>query len=324
MSQNMTLTQAYQQGVREEMTRDERIFILGTDLFIRGGHYAQVKGLGQEFGAERVRDTPISEAAIVAAGVGAALNGMRPLVDLNFFDFVFGAMDEVVNQAAKIRYMWGAPVPLVIRATTGVAFGAAQRSNDIESWFAHMPGLLVVMPSTPADTKGLIKSALRGEDPVILLMHKSLTGLRGEVGGADELVPIGKGIRRKAGDDVTLVSYSAMVHKVLKAAEELSAVGIDADVIDLRTVFPLDYDLIEESVRKTGRMVVVSEAPRFGGISAEIAAASQEAAFNYLDAPVLRVGATHSPIPHSPALIEAVVPQVSDIVRAVHAVRSSA
>jgi pyruvate dehydrogenase E1 component beta subunit len=313
----VTLSQAFQQGLREEMSRDERIFVLGTDLFERGGHWAQVKGLGPEFGVERIRDAPISEAAMVAAGVGAALNGMRPIVDLNFIDFVFGAMDEAINQAAKIRYMWGVPVPVVIRGTAGVAFGGPQHNNSLEAWFGHMPGLLVAMPATPADTKGLIKSALRGKDPVIFLMHKMLTGARGEVGGPDDLVPFGKGIVRREGGDVTVAAYSIMVNKALTAAETLKGEGIEVEVIDLRTPFPLDLDLVESSVRKTNRLVVAGEAPRHGSVAAEVAATVQEALFDYLDAPVLRVGGRHAPIPHSPPLFEAVIPQVADVERAV-------
>jgi acetoin:2,6-dichlorophenolindophenol oxidoreductase subunit beta len=317
VSETLTLSQAFQQGLREEMTRDDSIFVLGTDLFVRGGHWGQVRGLGAEFGPERIRDTPISEAAMVSAGVGAALNGMRPIVDLNFMDFIFGGMDEVVNQAAKIRYMWGVPVPVVIRGTAGVAFGGPQHNNSIETWFAHMPGLLVAVPATPADTKGLIKSALRGEDPVVFFMHKMLTGLKGEVGSADHMVPFGSAVISRAGTQVTVAAYSVMVGKALAAAERLAADGVDVEVIDLRTIAPIDLDLIIESVRKTGRLVVAGEAPRFGGIAAEVAASVQEAAFDYLDAPVVRVGAKHSPIPHSPILIEPLIPQVADIERAV-------
>ncbi len=319
MSAAMTLSQAFAQGVREEMQRDENVFVLGTDLFIRGGHWAQVKGLGAEFGRERIRDAPISEAAMVAAGVGSALNGMRPIVDLNFIDFVFGAMDEVINQAAKIRYMWGVPVPIVIRGTSGVAFGAEQHNNSIEAWFAHMPGLLVATPATPADTKGLIKSALRGGDPVIFLMHKMLTGARGDVGGPDDLVPFGRGTIARPGKDATVIAYSITVSKALKAAENVARDGIDVEVIDLRTVFPLDLDLVEASVRKTGRVVVAGEAPRHGGVVSEVAAAIQENVFDYLDGPIVRVGGRHSPIPHSPALFETLIPQVTDIERAIRA-----
>jgi pyruvate dehydrogenase E1 component beta subunit len=317
VSTTVTLSQAFQQGMSEEMARDDSIFVLGTDLFERGGHFAQVKGLGAKYGPERVRDTPISEAAMVAAGVGAALNGMRPVVDLNFIDFVFGAMDEVANQAAKIRYMWGVPVPLVIRATAGVAFAGAQHNNSIEAWFAHLPGLLVVYPSTPADTKGLLKSALRGDDPVIFLMHKKLSGMRGEVGGPDDLVPLGRAAIRRPGRDVTLVGYAFTVGKALEAAENLAGAGIEAEVIDLRTIYPLDLDLIQDSVRKTNRLVVVGEAPRFSSVASEIAAAIQENVFDYLDAPVVRLSGAHAPIPHSPPLFEALIPQVPDIERAV-------
>jgi pyruvate dehydrogenase E1 component beta subunit len=325
MSASLTLSQAFQQGVSEEMKRDPTVFVMGTDLYERGGHWAQVKGLGAEFGPERIRDTPISEAAMIAAGVGAALNGMRPIVDLNFIDFVFGGMDEVINQAAKVRYMWGVPVPLVIRGTAGVAFGAAQHNNSLEAWFSHMPGLLVATPATPADTKGLIKSALRGEDPVIFLMHKMLTAARGSVGGPDDLVPFGRALVVREGRDVTVAAYSIMVSKALQAADNLAGQGIEAEVVDLRTPFPLDLDTVEASVRKTNRLIVAGEAPRHGSITSEVAASAQEAVFDYLDAPVLRVGAAHAPIPHSPPLIEALIPQVADVERAVrYAVRGHA
>jgi pyruvate dehydrogenase E1 component beta subunit len=313
----MTLSQAFQEGVREEMERDDRIFVLGTDLLVRGGHFAQLNGLGERFGSDRVRDTPISEAAMVAAGVGAALNGMRPIVDLNFIDFALGAMDEIVNQAAKARYMWAQPMPIVIRGTAGVALYAAQHNNSLEATFAHTPGLLVVMPATPADTKGLIKTALRSDDPVIFLMHKSLTGLRGQVPDGEHVVEFGSANVIRSGAQATVVTYGAMVGKALRAADELALEDIEVEVIDLRTLFPLDLDTIEASVKKTGRIVVASDAPRVGGIGSEIAAAIQESVFFYLDAPVLRVGAKHAPIPHSPLLIDALVPSEHNIARAV-------
>ncbi|ADB51167.1 alpha-ketoacid dehydrogenase subunit beta [Conexibacter woesei] len=319
-SRTLTLSQAFAEGVAEEMERDPAVFVVGTDLFIRGGHWAQVKGLGEKFGRERIRDAPISEAAMVASGVGAALNGMRPIVDLNFIDFVFGAIDEVVNQAAKIRYMWDVPVPVVIRGTAGVAFGAAQHNNQVEAWFAHMPGLFVATPSTPWDAKGLIKSALRGSDPVVFLMHKMQTGLRGEAGGPDDLVPYGRAAVRRGGADVTIVGYSIMATKALEAARRLEAEGIDAEVIDLRTVFPLDLETVVASVRKTGRLVVAGESTRIGGIASEVAAAIQEACFDDLDAPIERVGALHVPIPHSPALFKALIPDVADVERAARTV----
>lgn len=317
MSPVLTVGQAFQQGIREEMLRDETILVLGTDLFIRGGHFAQVKGIGPEFGHERVIDMPISEAAMVAAGVGAALNGMRPVVDLNFIDFAFGAMDEIANQAAKARYLWGRPMPLVIRASSGVTLFSAQHNNSLEAWFMHMPGLLVVMPSNAADTKGIIKSALRGEDPVIFLMHKRLTGSRGEVGGPDDLVPIGKAAIVRPGHDATVVASGIVVAKVLRAAEILAADGIEIEVIDVRTIFPLDMELIEGSVRKTGRALVVTEEPPYASVASEVASSIQEDVFDYLDAPVARVTAAHAPIPHAPQLMEALIPQVENVVRAV-------
>ena len=317
MSQEITYSQAFQAGMREEMQRDDRIFVLGTDLFVRGGHWAQVKGLGEEFGRERIRDTPISEAAICAAGVGAALQGMRPMVDLNFIDFVFGGMDEVVNQAAKSRYMWGVSVPLVIRATMGVAYGGSQHNNQIESWFAHTPGLLVALPSTPADVKGLIKSSLRCDDPVVFLMHKLLTGVRGEVGGPDDLVPMGQAIIRRRGRHVSVAAYSIVVNRVLDAAELLAQDGIDTEVIDMRMLYPLDLHTVEESVRKTGRLIVASEAPVLGSVASSIAAQVQMAVFDYLDAPVVALGATHAPIPHSPPLFEHLLPQTETIAHAI-------
>jgi pyruvate dehydrogenase E1 component beta subunit len=316
MSPRVTLSQAYRQGLAEEMRADPSILVYGTDLFERGGHWGQVRGLGEEFGRDRVRNAPISEAAMVAAGVGAAMNGLRPVVDLNFIDFAFGAMDEIVNQAAKVRYMWGAPMPLVIRGTNGVAGGGAQHNNSIESWFAHTPGLLVAMPSTPADTKGLIKTALRGEDPVIFLMHKLLAGLRGEIGGEDDLVPFGRGVVRRPGRDVTIATYGVTVSRSVAAAERLAADGIEAEVLDLRTVAPLDLELVEDSVRRTRRLVVVTEAPRHGGIGAEIAAALSESLHDELDGPVRRVGAPHVPTPHSPTLLAAATPTAEDIARA--------
>jgi pyruvate/2-oxoglutarate/acetoin dehydrogenase E1 component len=320
MSKPMTYTAAFQEGVREEMEANDAVFVIGTDLFDRGGHFAQVKGIGEQFGPGRVRDAPISEAALVAAGVGSAMSGARPLVDLNFADFAYGAFDEIANQAAKVRYMWGRPVPLVIRATSGVAFGGAQHNNSLEMLFASIPGLAVVTPATPRDVKGLIKSALRGQDPVIFLMHKKLTGIRGEVGGPDELVPIGSALRVRQGDDVTIVSYSHGVSTALVAAESLQGSGVSADVIDLRSVYPLDLQTVLASVRRTGRVVVLDEAPRFGSLAAQVAASIQEKAFWYLDAPIAIVASPQTPIPHSPDLIDAIVPDAGDVVAAVTAV----
>lgn len=311
-----TYSTAYQEGMREEMARDESIFVLGTDLYDRGGHFSQVKGLGKEFGAARIRDTPISEAAMVAAGVGAAMNGTRPVVDLNFMDFSYGAMDELVNQAAKVRYMWGRPVPLVVRATAGVAQGGAQHNNSLQGWFMNTPGLAVVFPSRPWDVKGLLKSALRGQDPVVFMMHKLLTGARGDVGDENELVPIGSARITRPGTDVTVVTYGYGVVLAERAAEVLAAEGVDVEIIDLRTLAPLDTATIAASVRRTGRALVLDEAPSLAGPAAEISAAISDTAFWYLDQPVMRICGAHSPIPHSPALVEGLVPSEAQIVQA--------
>jgi acetoin:2,6-dichlorophenolindophenol oxidoreductase subunit beta len=319
-----TYSQAYRAGLTEEMAKNDRIFVMGTDILFRGGHFAQVLGLGEQFGAERIRDVPISEAAMIAAGVGAAIGGMRPIVDLNFQEFAFGAMDELCNQAAKINYMFGIPVPLVVRATNGIAYGGAQHNNVIESWFAEMPGLHVAVPATPRDAKGMIKTALHLDDPVLFLMHKSLTGIRGEVGGPDDYIPFGLANVLREGDDATLVTYGVHVRTCLLAADRLAAEGVFVDVIDLRTLFPLDVDTVAASLRKTGRAVMVDESAGYGGVSAEIAAALQEAAFDYLDGPVLRVHAPHSPVPQSPVLLEALVPDSGKVEAAVRSLMARA
>lgn len=313
----LSYSAAFQEGVREEMERDSRVFVLGTDLAERGGHFGQVKGLAALFGPDRIRDTPISEAAMVAAGVGAALYGMRPLVDLNFIDFSLGAMDEIVNQAAKIRYMFGRPVPLVIRGTSGVAFGGAQHNNSLEMWFAQIPGLSVAVPATPFDVKGLIKTALQSEDPVIFLMHKRLTGLKGPVGDANTYVGFGSAVVRHHGEDCTIVAYGGTVGKALQAAQELDMDGISAEVIDLRTLYPFDSDTVVDSAIRTGRVVVADEASAFGSMASEVAATVQERAFGALRGPVVRVCGQRAPVPHSPPLIDANLPQKDAIVRAV-------
>lgn len=308
-----TYSTAYQQGMREEMERDDTIFVLGTDLYDRGGHFSQIKGLGPVFGRDRVRDAPISEGAMVAAGVGAALAGMRPVVDLNFIDFVFGAMDELVNQAAKIRYMWDRPVPLVVRASSGVAQGGAQHNNSLQSAFMNVPGLTVVYPYRPWDVKGLLKSALRGNDPVVFLMHKMLTGAKGPIGGPDELVPIGQARIARPGRDITLITYGFGVGLAEKAAAALSVDGIEAEVIDLRTLAPLDAATIVASVRRTGKAIVIDEAPHLAGPAAEIIATINDQAFWYLDQPAARITGVHSPIPHSPDLLSALLPQFDQV-----------
>lgn len=317
-----TYSEAFQSGVREEMYKNKDIFILGTDLVERGGHFAQVKGLAQEFGHDRVRDAPISEAAMVAAGVGAAMYGCHPIVDLNFIDFSLGAMDEIINQAAKIRFMFGTPVPLVIRATSGVALGGAHHCNSLESFFSHTPGLSVAVPSTAKDVKGLIKTALRSEDPVIFLMHKKLSGVRGEIGDENLFIPFGKANTVKAGKDAAIITYGYSVITATKAAQALEAEGISVEVIDLRTLYPLDQEAIDKAVQDFGRVVVLDEAPLFGSITGEIASAATERNFNALKGAIIRVGAVRAPLSANPAMAESAIPSVDQISKAVRTVVS--
>jgi acetoin:2,6-dichlorophenolindophenol oxidoreductase subunit beta len=319
-TKELTYSAAFAEGVAEEMATNPDIFVLGTDLIHRGGHWAQVRGLAEKIGPGRIFDTPISEGAMVATGVGAALAGLHPIVDLNFVDFAFGAMDEIANQAAKAAFMLGRPVPLVVRATAGVAHGGPQHNNSLEAWFMHLPGVVLAVPSTPYDAKGLIKTSLRSEEPVIFLMHKRLTGVRGLVGGPEDLVAFGSANICRAGDDCTIVTYGGAVPKAMEAADILAGSGVSAEVIDLRTLAPLDIDMVLASARKTGHVVVVDEAPKFAGPSAEIAAAVQEAAFEFLDAPVTRVAAVRLPVPEGSGEFERLLPTVDDIVHAVDGV----
>lgn len=320
--QNPTYSEAFQSGVREEMKRNLDIFILGTDLVERGGHFAQVKGIAQEFGFERVRDSPISEAAMVAAGVGAAMYGCHPIIDLNFIDFSFGAMDEILNQAAKIRFMFNSPVPLVIRATSGVALGGAHHCNSLEALFASTPGLAVAVPSTPMDVKGLIKTALRSDDPVVFLMHKKLSGIRGEMGDENYFIPFGKAKSVRTGTDAAIITYGYSIVTAQKAAAALEAEGVSVEIVDLRTLYPLDTDAINETVKKFGRVVVLDEAPLFGSITAEIAATATEANFNSLKGPIVRVGGIRAPLSANPAMADAAIPSVAGIIKAVKTVMS--
>jgi pyruvate/2-oxoglutarate/acetoin dehydrogenase E1 component len=310
-------SEAFQSGVREEMLLNKDIFILGTDLQERGGHFAQVKGIAQEFGFDRVKDSPISEAAMVAAGLGAAMYGLHPIIDLNFIDFSLGAMDEIINQAAKIRFMFGQPVPLVIRATSGVAAGGAHHSNSFESFFAHTPGLSLAVPSNSNDVKGLIKTALRSPDPVIFLMHKKFSGTRSEITDGHEPIPFGQAKTIRSGKDAAIISYGYTLVNAMKAAELLSSEGLEIEVIDLRTLFPLDEAAIDTAVRKFGRIIVADEAPRFGSITAEIAASASERNFASLKAPIARVGAARAPISANPFLSDAAIPSVQDLIDAV-------
>jgi pyruvate dehydrogenase E1 component beta subunit len=322
---DLTYAEATREAMQEEMRRDPTVWLLGEDIALQGGIFGQFQHLPQEFGLSRVVDTPISEAAIVGAAVGAALTGTRPVVDIHFADFLTCAMDEVVNQAAKVSLMFGgqARLPLVIRAPSGmVRSAAAQHSQSPEAWFVHTPGLKVVAPSTPVDAKGLLKAAIRDEGPVLYFEHKALYTLRGPVPdtAADEPTPIGQAAVRRKGRDVTIISYSRTVHDALAAAEELAAEhGIGAEVIDLRSLWPWDKATVLRSVRKTRRALIAHEAPRVGGFGGEVAATLVEEAFDDLDAPIVRLGAPHTPIPFSPPLEQQVRVTTAQIVAAVRA-----
>lgn len=316
----ITFSQATLEAMQEEMRREPTVFVLGEDIARQGGIFGQFKGLPEEFGTERVIDTPISETAIIGAGLGCAMTGMRPVVDIHFADFLGVCMDEIYNQVAKVRYMFGgqADVPLVVRAPDGAIRSAgAQHSQCIESWFLHVPGLKVVIPSNPEDAKGLLKSAIRDDNPVIYFEHKDLFRRTGPVPDEEYLTPIGVAKILREGKDATIITYSAITWKVMDVAASLAQEGIDLEVVDLRTIYPIDYRTIEKSVRKTKRVMVVHEAVKIGGVGAEIAAHVAEELVDYLDAPIIRVGARHVPIPFSPTMEKYVIPQVDDISRAV-------
>ena len=316
----ITFSVATQEAMREEMQRDKNVFLMGEDIARQGGIFGQFKGLADEFGKERVRDTPISETAIIGGGVGAALAGMRPVVDMHFADFIGVPMDEILNQMAKARYMFGgqAKVPLVLRAPDGMTRGgAAQHSQCLEAWFMHIPGIKVVIPSNPADAKGLLKSAIRSDDPVLYFEHKKLFSMKGEVPEGEYLTPIGKANVAKEGTDLTIVSYSFYMTNVLAAAKELDKEGFHAECIDLRTISPLDMDTIYESLKKTKRLMIVHEAVKQGGVGAEVAARTAEEMVDYLDAPIVRLGAPFVPIPYAPTLERLVKIEPEDIVKAV-------
>ncbi len=313
-------SQAIRDVIAEEMRKDTRVFIMGEDIAELGGIFGCTKGLLEEFGPERVRNTPISEQAFVGAGVGASLSGMRPIVELMYMDFTLVCMDQILNQAAKIRYMYGGSVklPLVIRGQQGTGRGnAATHSQSVEQFFMHFPGIKTVLPSTPADAAGLLRTAIRDDNPVIFFEHKALYSSTGEVpDGSEFSIPFGVADIKRKGKDITIVATLMMVDRALKAADMLAKEGIDAEVIDPRTLVPFDEDTVLESVKKTGRCVCVHEAHRTGGVGAEIASIIQEKAFKYLDAPILRLGAKQCPLPFNLGLENAVVPQIDDIVKA--------
>jgi len=317
---DITFVETLRMTLREEMERDPSLMLIGEDIGRYGGIFGVTKGLLEKFGPRRVRSTPISESAIIGSALGAAMTGIRTVAELMYIDFTTVAMDQIVNQAAKMTYMSGgkATVPLVIRTQEGGGRGnAAQHSQSLEALFLHIPGLKIVMPSNPYDARGLLKTAIRDDNPVLFIEHKLLYGTKGSIPDEEYLIPFGRADIKRKGKDVTIVSISYMVAVALKAAERLAQEGIDAEVIDLRTLVPLDFDAILQSVRHTNRVVIVHEGCRTGGIGAEIAAQIQEEAFDYLDAPVARVGALDVPIPYSEPLENAVIPDEEDIVRAV-------
>jgi pyruvate dehydrogenase E1 component beta subunit len=319
----MTIREAVSQALWEEMERDPNVIIIGEEVGVWGGTYAVTKGFYDHFGAERVRDTPISEGVIVGAAVGAAMNGLKPVAEIMTINFAFLALDQIVNQAAKIHSMFGGQfeVPLVIRTTSGGGKQlGATHSQTPDVIFAHFPGLKVIAPATPADAKGLLKAAIRGRDPVLFIEHSTMYQERGEVPeGADFVLPIGKSEIKRPGKDVTIITYSKMLQISLKAAKQLEAEGIEAEVIDLRTLRPLDMDPVYASFKRTNRAVVVEEGWRSYGVGAEVAARIYEECFDYLDAPVARVAQKEVPLPYSAELEKSAIPNSNDVVAAVKA-----
>jgi len=315
----MSVRDAIIMAMSEEMRRDENVFLMGEDVGVFGGDFGTSVGMLEEFGKERVRDTPISENAISGAAIGAAMTGMRPIVDVTFMDFIVYMMDNIVNQAAKTRYMFGGKgqIPVVFRAAAGGGVGsAAQHSQSLEAWFTHIPGLKVIAPGTPADVKGLLKAAIRDNNPVIFLEYKAQYNMKGEVPlDPDFVLPIGKADIKKEGKDVTVVTYGRMLERVMKAAEEVKeAEGVEVEVVDLRTLSPLDKDTVIESVKKTGKVLLVNDAHKTGGFIGEVAATIAESdAFDYLDGRILRLAGEDVPVPYSQTLESAMIPSVDRI-----------
>ena len=315
----MSVRDAIILAMSEEMRSDENVFLMGEDVGIFGGDFGTSVGMLDEFGKERVRDTPISENAISGAAIGAAMTGMRPIVDVTFMDFIVYMMDNIVNQAAKTRYMYGGKgqIPVVFRCAAGGGVGsAAQHSQSLEAWFTHIPGLRVVAPGTPADVKGLLKAAIRENNPVIFLEYKAQYNMKGEVPlDPDFVLPIGKADIKKEGKDVTVITYGRMLERVMQAANEVKeAEGVDVEVVDLRTLSPLDKDTLLESVKKTGKVLLVNDAHKTGGFIGEVAAMIAESdAFDYLDGRILRLAGEDVPIPYNQTLEAAMIPSVERI-----------
>lgn len=317
----LTYLEAVREAMSQEMRKNDEVFIMGEDIGVYGGAFGVTRGMIEEFGPERIRNTPISESGIAGAAVGSALTGMRPIMELQFSDFITITIDQIVNQAAKLRYMYGGKgkVPLVLRTPSGSGTGAAaQHSQSLEAWVAHIPGLKVVQPSTAYDAKGLLKAAMDDDNPVIFYEHKLLYKTKGEVPEEQYSIPLGKADIKREGTDVTIVATAIMVHKALEAAAELEKDRISVEVVDPRTLVPLDEETITKSVAKTGHVVVVHEAVKRGGFGGEIASMIAESdAFDYLDAPIKRLGGAPTPIPYNPELEKAAIPQVPDIIKAV-------
>ena len=313
----VTYLEAIRQGIWEEMERDSSVFVLGEDVGIYGGAFKLTEGMLERFGEERVIDTPISESAIVGAAIGAALMGMRPIAEMQFADFISCAFDQITNFAAKCRYRWSAGVPMVIRGPSGGGIhGGPYHSQNPEMHYVHTPGLKVVAPSTVYDAKGLIKAAIRDEDPVVYFEHKFLyRRLKEELPEGDWTVPIGKADIKRAGSDISVITYGAMVHLALEAATTLANDGIELEVVDLRTLVPLDKERVLDSVKKTSKVILLHEDVRTGGIAGELAAIIAEEAFEYLDGPIMRITAPDTPVPYSPPLEEFFLPKTSDIIR---------
>lgn len=316
----ITMREAISQALMEEMENDDCVFILGEEVGVWGGTYAVTKGFYDRFGPERVRDTPIAEAAIIGAAIGAAMTGLRPVAELMTINFAFSAMDHIVNEAAKLRYMFGGQftIPMVIRAPGGGGRQlGATHSQTPDAIFAHFPGLKVVAPGTPEDAKGLLKAAIRSDDPILFIEHATLYQTRGEVPEGDFTIPIGKSKVQRPGGDVTIVTYSKMLDFSMRAADQLAKEGIEAEIVDLRSLRPLDMDPVIESFKKTNRAVIVEEGWKSYGVGSEVAARIYEEAFDYVDTPIKRVAQQEVPLPYNRALEQMALPQVEDIVMAV-------
>lgn len=312
--------EAIAEAMSEEMRRDERVFLMGEEVAEYNGAYKASKGMLDEFGPKRVIDTPISELGFAGIGVGAAMNGLRPIIEFMTFNFSLVAIDQIINNAAKIRQMSGGQfsIPIVFRGPTGSAGQlAATHSQAFESWYANCPGLKVVVPSNPYDAKGLLKSAIRDDDPVIFMESEQMYGDKGEVPEEEYLIPIGKADIKRQGTDVTIVSFGKIIKVAYAAADELAKEGISCEIIDLRTVRPIDYDCVINSVKKTNRLVIVEEAWPLGSIATEVAFAVQRLAFDYLDAPIRRITSKDTPMAYAPTLVEAYLPQPRDVIKAV-------